>query len=67
MDNGSNILVGWKAIASYLGCSVRTAWRKAKRRSLPVSTDEDGRVRALRDDIDAWVRKSVRKTTPKRH
>jgi len=63
MDNGSNILVGWKAIAGYLGCSVPVARRKVRRYGLPVALDEDGRARALRDDIDAWVRKRVQKHT----
>ena len=59
VDKRSNILVGWKAIAGYLGCSVRVARRKVRRYGLPVALDEDGRARALRNDIDAWVRERV--------
>jgi len=67
--NGSNVLVGWKEIGAYLGCSDRVAKRKARRYGLPVSIDEDGRARALKEDIDTWLRKRVSKGTktyPKR-
>lgn len=55
-DARPNVLVGWKAIAAYLGCSVRVAKRHARENALPVS-HYDGRVRALVEDVNAWIRK----------
>ena len=65
MNNTGSVLVGWKEIAAYLGCSRRVAKRKARRYRLPVSVDEDGRARALKEDIDRWLRERVPKGTKK--
>ncbi len=48
------ILLGWKEIADYLGCSVATAARREKDR-LPVFRS-GGQVRAFEDDIDRWLK-----------
>jgi hypothetical protein len=60
-DKTPKILVGWKEIASYLRCSVRVAKRKAQLHDLPVSYDADGRIRAIKEDIDAWIRRGYQK------
>jgi len=53
------ILLGWKEVADYLGCSVATAARREKD-SLPVFRS-GGQVRAFEDDIDNWL-KGLRNT-----
>jgi len=61
-------LVGWKTIAAYLRCSVRSARRLASKRlpeelRLPVSRDPapgSNRVRAYADEVDAWERRTAR-------
>ena len=53
-------LSGWKEIARYLGCGVRTAQRWG-RAGLPVRRPIPGRrahVVASSDDVDSWIRES---------
>lgn len=64
-DAGGRVLSGWKEIAAYLRCSVKTARARARRRPLPVTRD-GGAVYILREDVDMWIREGVTKTTPKR-
>ena len=55
------VIMGWKNIARYLGCGVRTAQRWHSGSRLPVrrpSAGNKGPVIALSDEIDAWVRQS---------
>ncbi|MCP4231309.1 MAG: PAS domain S-box protein [bacterium] len=49
-----NLLVGWKEVADYLGCSVATAARREPD-GLPVFRS-GGQVRAFTDDIDRWLK-----------
>jgi PAS domain S-box-containing protein len=53
------ILLGWKEVADYLGCSVATAARREKD-GLPVFRT-GGQLRAFEDDIDNWL-KGLRNT-----
>jgi hypothetical protein len=49
----------WKDIASYLGVSVRRAQQWETELGLPVErllTEQRGRIRARRSDIDRWLR-----------
>jgi len=62
-DNGSNILVGWKEIAAYLGVNLDTAQRY-EADGLPVYRIKR-RVRALRDEVESWVKTHTPKNTPK--
>lgn len=50
----NNVLIGWKEIAEYLGCSVATAIRRERDR-LPVFR-YGGQVRAFPDDVDKWLK-----------
>jgi PAS domain S-box-containing protein len=50
----AEVLVGWKEIAAYLGCSVATAARR-ERDGLPVFRS-GGQVRAFPGDIDKWLK-----------
>jgi hypothetical protein len=52
-DNGSNILVGWKDIAAYLGVCVDTA-RSYEKDGLPVLRYRR-KVRAVKSEIDKWI------------
>jgi hypothetical protein len=54
-ENGSNILVGWKQIAVYLGCCVDTARSYAKD-GMPVHRYRN-RVRASKVEIERWLLK----------
>lgn len=60
--NEPGLLDGWKAIAAYLGKSVRTAQRYHRELGLPVyhrrGIDTEG-VYAQRSDIDAWQTSSA--------
>src|SRR5579863_3610930 len=51
-----NELVGWKAIAVYLGVGIRTAQEYEKDRGLPVyhQPGEKGRVFAKTEELDEW-------------
>ena len=51
-------LRGWKRIASYCDCSVRTAQRMAKSKGLPVHRTDGGPV-AIPCDLDAWLKKQT--------
>jgi PAS domain S-box-containing protein/excisionase family DNA binding protein len=51
--NGLRVLIGWKEIAQYLGCSTSTAVRRIDD-GLPVFR-VGGSVRAFADDIDRWL------------
>lgn len=51
-------LVGWKAIAAYLGKDVRTVLRWERDRGLPVHRPPGGRgqsVYAIPDELDRWI------------
>lgn len=55
---GRQRLVGWKAIAEYLGKDVRTLLRWEKERGLPVHRPPGGRgqsVYALPEELDRWI------------
>ncbi len=54
MSKRSDILIGWKDIAAYMGCSVNTARRREKA-GLPVFRT-GGLVHAYPDDIDKWIK-----------
>lgn len=57
IDEGSR-LVGWKAIAAYLGKDVRTVLRWERERGLPIHRPPGRRgqsVYALRDELDRWL------------
>jgi hypothetical protein len=52
------VLCGWKEIAQYMHCGVRTAQRRQQER-LPVKRITDGpraHVVAFSDEIDLWLR-----------
>ena len=59
---GSNILVGWKEIAAYLGCCEDTARGFEHEKKLPIyrhgKPKRGRRVRALRSELDQWVKKT---------
>lgn len=50
----ADVLVGWKEIAAYLGCSVATAARR-ERDGLPVFRS-GGQIRAFPGDLDKWLK-----------
>ena len=55
------ILSGWKAIAGYLGCGVRTVQRW-EQNGLPVNRPAPGNrshVVARSEDIDVWIQQSA--------
>ena len=55
--DGSDRLTSWKAIANYLGCSVRTARRWESQESLPVHRhmhSSQATVFAYKPELDAW-------------
>jgi hypothetical protein len=54
MTHAPERIEGWKAIAAYLGKSVRTAQQWSVARGLPVRKAGGGVV-ALRSEIDAWL------------
>lgn len=51
-------LYGWESIASYLGCSAKTARKRERENALPVHLDGGGperrRVIAYASELDAW-------------
>lgn len=51
-------LYGWESIASYLGCSAKTARKRERENALPVHSDGGGperrRVFAYARELDAW-------------
>jgi TolB-like protein/predicted Zn-dependent protease len=60
-------LSSWKAIATYLDCSVRTVRRWERTEGLPVHRhvhQKLGRVFALRTEIDAWRQTRARSPDP---
>ena len=60
-------LSSWKAIATYLDCSVRTVRRWERTEGLPVHRhvhQKLGRVFALRTEIDAWRQTRARSPGP---
>jgi PAS domain S-box-containing protein len=56
------ILIGWSAIADYLGCSLSSAQRREED-GLPVFR-VGGSVRAHTADIDEWIKESSRRPRP---
>jgi hypothetical protein len=59
-DNGSNILVGWKEIAAYLGVCERTA-KSYEKDGLPVYRRAGRLVRALKSELDKWTIEEFKK------
>ena len=57
-------LVGWKAIASYLGVSVDTARRWAREEGLPAERLM-GNARASRAALDVWARERISPMGPR--
>jgi len=52
------VLAGWKGIASYFGCNVRTARRYEQERGLPVHRAPGKRgstIFAHASELDAWL------------
>ena len=47
-------LTGWKDIATYLGCSIRTAKRYHYDHKMPVYR-KLGKPRAIKTQLDAWI------------
>ena len=54
MIDSSDRIDGWKAIAAYIGKSVRTAQQWSVARGLPIRKTGGG-VIALKSEIDAWL------------
>jgi PAS domain S-box-containing protein len=52
-------LYGWEAIAAHLHCCARTARRYYDEREMPVKRPQGMSVRALKLEIDAWMRKCM--------
>lgn len=56
--NESKILHGWKEIAAYLGCGVRTVQRWEMEVGLPIRRPrgkQPSNVFAIADELDAWM------------
>jgi hypothetical protein len=49
-------IMGWKKIAHYLDCSVRTVQRMANKRLIIVYQTESGGVRADAKELDKHIR-----------
>jgi len=68
LDRSSGVLDSWKAIASYLGRTARTAQRWHRYESMPVHHHlhkTATTVYALRDELDQWrVSRSQTKLAP---
>ena len=57
-----DLLDGWKQIADYLNCHVRTAQRWEKERGLPIHRHlhaQLGTVFALKSEIDGWLTRDI--------
>lgn len=50
-----DMLVGWDEIAGFLRVSVVTAWRYERDGGLPIIRLYNGKVRASRAEISAWI------------
>jgi len=51
-------LTGWKEVAMYIGYeSEKSAIRAFKEHNLPIYTMPSGRIRALKKDLDEWLKK----------
>ena len=71
MSTAANVsrLRSWKAIASYLGCSVRTARRWEADEGLPVHRlmhKSQGSVYAYPAELDDWLNRDERRSSPVR-
>lgn len=51
----SDMLIGWDEIAGYLRVSVVTAWRYMRNGGMPVIRLYNGKVRASKAEIRAWI------------
>src|SRR5205823_10161646 len=60
----SEALTSWKAVATYLGVTVRTAMKWELDRQLPIRRSPGGRVSADPDALAAWQRTQQ---TPSEH
>jgi hypothetical protein len=58
---GEGWLRGWKDVANYLRCSVRTAKRYHYEGNMPVNRPEGMSIWALKGEIDIWMVEYVRK------
>jgi hypothetical protein len=59
----SGWLLGWKEIADYMGCSVKTAQGYQKKYKLPIQILPNGiydKFGAVPSDLDNWLRKQRR-------
>ena len=61
MDEKFGWLYGWKDIAEYVGCSVKTTQRYAKENRLPIRRLLEGKPVAQPKEIDVWI-KSLKKS-----
>ena len=55
MNKQANVLMGWKAIAQYVGVSVRTLQRWETQFKFPVHRVPDGMAYGVRDEVDSWL------------
>lgn len=53
------ILVGWKAIAEFLGVHTHTVQGWAKSSGLPIAK-VDGSIMTTRNALEAWVEKNLK-------
>ncbi len=60
MDDPTNlkngVLYGWQDIADYVGCSVKTARRYAKKYHLPIRYFPSKKLFAIPSDIQEWAK-----------
>ena len=59
MPIDDDILDCWKAIASYLKVSEKTAMRYAQQRELPVVKNQAGHPMIRKSDADKWMFKCL--------
>ena len=55
MTYETGFLAGWKAIARFLGRSIKTAERWERKENLPVLRDPSGRPVALPEHLRVWL------------
>lgn len=58
-------LVGWDEIASFLKCSVVTAWRYERDGGLPIIRLYTGKVCGSKAELSAWVTLQGKKSSMK--
>lgn len=55
MNKQANVLMGWKAIAQYVGVSVRTLQRWETQFKFPVHRVPDGMAYSMKPEVDSWL------------